>query len=168
MLAALAAALVLQTTVSQFFVGGRLALDLVLVAVVYAALAAGPAAGLIAGTIGGLLQDALSGGIIGIGGLAKTVVGFLVGLVGAQFILSSAVPRFVVFVLATVVHAACLHGVYALLGGARAAALPYGEIALQGVANGVVGLVVFQLVEALPGRLERRRADRAYGRHPLR
>ncbi|HXH05000.1 MAG TPA: hypothetical protein VNI83_00260 [Vicinamibacterales bacterium] len=153
MLVALAAALALQTTVSQFFVGGRLALDLVLVAVVYAALTGGPVAGLLAGTIGGL---------------AKTVVGFVAGVVGAQFILASAVPRLVVFMLATVVHAACFYGIYALLSGARVAALPYGEIALQGLANGVVGLVVFQVVETLPGRLERRRTDRLYGRHQLR
>ena len=48
----------------------------VLVVVVYVALTNGPVAGLLTGTIAGLLQDALATGIIGIGGLAKTLAGF--------------------------------------------------------------------------------------------
>ena len=69
-------------------VGGALAVNLVLVAVVYVALAYGPVTGLLAGTVGGLAQDALAGGIVGIGGLSKTMVGFAVGVLGAQFIVS--------------------------------------------------------------------------------
>ena len=36
------------------------------------------------------MQDALSSGVIGIGGLAKTVVGFLAGVIGQQFIVTAA------------------------------------------------------------------------------
>ncbi|HSC28422.1 MAG TPA: hypothetical protein VLD67_14180, partial [Vicinamibacterales bacterium] len=53
--------------------GGALAVNLVLVAVVYAALAYGPVVGLMAGSLGGLAQDALAGGIVGIGGFSKTL-----------------------------------------------------------------------------------------------
>ena len=76
---------------------GTVAVDLVLVVVVYVALTSGPVTGLLAGTLGGLLQDALSSGVIGIGGLAKTVVGFLAGIIGTQFIVAQPLPRFVVF-----------------------------------------------------------------------
>ena len=55
-----------------------------------------------AGTLGGLVQDALSSGVIGIGGLAKTIVGFLAGVVGTQFIVAQPLPRFVVFFGATI------------------------------------------------------------------
>ncbi len=51
-----------------------------------------------AGTVGGLVQDALAGGIVGVGGFSKTLVGFLVGLLGAQFIVAQSLPRFVMFV----------------------------------------------------------------------
>ena len=81
-------ALALQTILAGLLIGGRIAVNLVLVAVVYVALAFGPVTGLLAGVVGGLTQDALAGGIVGIGGLAKTLIGFAVGVLGAQFIVS--------------------------------------------------------------------------------
>ena len=63
-------------------IGGRIAVNLVLVAVVYVALAYGAVTGMLAGTVGGLAQDALAGGIVGIGGLSKTLIGFAVGRAG--------------------------------------------------------------------------------------
>jgi rod shape-determining protein MreD len=159
----LVAAITLQTTISRFFVG-RMPLDLVLVAVVYVALSFGPVAGLLGGTVAGLVQDALSGGILGIGGLAKTIVGFLAGTIGTQFIVSSALPRFVMFFVASIVHTACFMGIYALLPEARATAVPYGQIALQAFGNGAIGLLSFQAVEGLPGLVQRRRMSRSYRR----
>ena len=54
-LAAIAVALALQTTLARFAIGGDTVVDLVLVVVVYAALAGGPITGLLAGTAGGLI-----------------------------------------------------------------------------------------------------------------
>lgn len=159
----LAIGIILQTTFARFFVG-RMNVDFVLVAVVYVALSYGPVAGLLGGTAAGLAQDALSGGILGIGGLAKTIVGFLAGILGAQFIVSSALPRFVMFSMASVVHAACFMGIYALLPDARATTVPYGQIALQALGNAAIGLLSFQAVEGLPGFVQRRRISRSYGR----
>jgi rod shape-determining protein MreD len=159
----LAIGIILQTTFARFFVA-RMNVDFVLVAVVYVALSYGPVAGLLSGTAAGLAQDALSGGILGIGGLAKTIVGFLTGIIGAQFIVSSALPRFVMFFMASVVHAACFMGIYALRPDARATAVPYGQIALQALGNAAIGLLSFQAVEGLPGMVQRRRISRAYGR----
>ena len=61
------------------------------------------------------MQDALSSGILGIGGLAKTMVGFAAGVLGTQFIVTAPLSRFVVFVLATILHAAVFMGLYILL-----------------------------------------------------
>jgi rod shape-determining protein MreD len=89
-------ALAVQTTMLPFALGGRGHVDLVLVVVIYAALQFGPATGLVTGAVAGMAQDALSGGVIGVGGIAKTIVGFLAGAIGSQFIVANAVPRFVV------------------------------------------------------------------------
>jgi rod shape-determining protein MreD len=157
---AVAAALALQTTLAWFVTRGTVAVDFVLVAVVYVALTTGPTAGLLAGTLGGLAQDALtSGGIMGIGGVAKTIVGFVTGIVGTQFIVVQSVPRFVVFFVATVVHQAVFIGLYVLLD-ARHFGTPYAGVAEQAVGNAVVGVVAFQMVELLPGAMQRRRAGK--------
>ena len=156
---AVAIALVLQTTLAPFIVRGTFAVDLVLVVVVYVALTSGPVTGLFAGTFAGLVQDALSSGVIGIGGLAKSVVGFLTGIIGTQFIVAHTLPRFVVFVMATVVHAALFMGLYTLLD-LRHFAAPWAGVAGQAIANAIAGILAFQAVELLPGAVERRRAQR--------
>ena len=151
-------AIALQTTLTRFLTG-TVVVDLVLVVVVYAALLWGPAAGLLTGTFAGLIQDALSIGVIGIGGLAKTIVGFLAGVIGTQFIVSQAPSRFVVFFAATVLNAVIFMGLYELLG-LRDFGTPYGKVLEQAFANAVVGTVAFQAAELLPGAVERRRLHR--------
>src|ERR1041385_5816687 len=97
MLLAIAFAFALETTLLRF-IRGVPAMDLLLVVVIYVGLTSGPVMGLVAGTIAGLVQDyALANGVIGINGLAKTVVGFFSGVVGTQFIVAQPLPRFVVF-----------------------------------------------------------------------
>lgn len=159
-LAAIAVALALQTTLASLVIRGTAALDLVLIVVVYVSLITGPVTGLLVGTAAGLIQDALSSGIIGIGGLAKTVVGFVAGVLGTQFIVTAPLSRFVVFVLATALHAAIFMGLYMMLE-LRQFESPYGAVLTQAVGNGFLGVVGAQLVESLPSVRERRKARRA-------
>jgi len=122
---AIVLALVLQTTIARFVVSGTVAVDLVLVVVVYVALSSGSVPGLMTGTIAGLIQDSLSTtGVIGIGGLAKTIVGFVTGVIGTQFNIAEPVARFVVFFAATVVHQAITIGLGTVLG-LRTFGMPY-------------------------------------------
>src|SRR5262249_58947086 len=93
---AVVAALALQTTLARFFVQGAVAVDLVLVAVVYVALTSGPGSGLLTGTFAGLVQDALSSRVLGIGGLAQTIVRVLARILRTPFILPQPVPPVVV------------------------------------------------------------------------
>jgi rod shape-determining protein MreD len=159
-LLALAASLALQTTLAGLTIRGAGSMNLVLVAVVYVALAYGPVTGLLAGTAGGLAQDALAGAIVGIGGLSKTLIGFVVGVLGAQFIVSQPLPRFVMFVGATFVHELCFQALYALVES-RGFAMQYSAVLTQAVVNGVIGIVAFQVVEVGPGLLQGRRARRS-------
>jgi rod shape-determining protein MreD len=156
---AVAMALLLQTIFARFLVRGTVAVDLVLVVVVYVALTCGPVTGLLTGALAGLLQDQLSSGVIGIGGLAKTVVGFLSGIVGTQFIVAQPLPRFVVFLGATLLHSAIFIGLYVLLD-LRHFGTPYAAVAGQAVGNAVAGVVAFQIGELLPGAVERRRLQK--------
>jgi rod shape-determining protein MreD len=157
-LMAIAAALALQTTLTSF-VPETAAIDLVSIVVVYLSLSFGPTTGIVAGTAAGLIQDSLSSGIMGIGALAKTLVGFAAGRIGTQFIVTAPLPRFVVFLGATLLHALVFMGLYELLG-LRHFPDPYAAVAGQAVGNAVVGVVGFQLLEWFPGFLARRRLRR--------
>jgi rod shape-determining protein MreD len=154
------ATLALQTTLARFLPSGMGAVDLVLVGVVYVALTSGSVTGLVAGTVAGLAQDALASGVVGIGGLAKTIVGFAAGRIGTQLIVSAALPRFVVFFGATVVHAIVFIGLYRVLD-LRQFDAPFVSVVEQAASNAVLGVLAFQVVELLPGALERRRMARS-------
>jgi rod shape-determining protein MreD len=158
-LIAIALALALQTTLARFVVGGTTAIDLVLVTVVYIALTGGPMSGMLAGSLAGLIQDQLSTGVLGIGGLAKSIVGFVVGAIGQQFIITAALPRFVTFIGATAAYQVIFMGLYVVLG-LRSFPSPWKAIATQALGNALVGMVAFAIIEALPGVMERRRIGR--------
>jgi rod shape-determining protein MreD len=150
-------ALALQTTLARFLVHGSIGVDLVLVAVVYLGLTTGPVAGMFSGTFAGLAQDALASGVVGIGGLAKTVVGYVTGIIGTTFIMTQTVPRFLTFFGATVVQSVVTLGLNALLDRG-VPAIPYAAVVAQAIGNALLGVVLFQLTEAVPVVLERRRA----------
>jgi hypothetical protein len=168
----IAIALAAQTTLTRYLPPGAQLLDIVFVAVVYIALTEGPVAGLVAGALAGLAQDALAStgmstiavgagvatarSIIGIGGLAKSFVGFVTGILGSQFIVARPIPRAFVFFTATVAHAIIFAGIYRVLDpGYRATA--YGSVFTQASVNALVGVLVFQVTETLPGAVDRRR-----------
>ncbi len=157
---AIVVAVLLQTSAAGFMIGHTMPVDLVLVVVIYAALASGRLTGLLGGTLGGLAQDAMSGGILGIGGLAKSVAGFLTGVAGTQFIVTQTFPRFVVFFGATLLHAGIFMGLYVLLG-LRHFDRPLAMAVTQGIGNALLGVVAFEIKEFLPGAIERRRARRS-------
>ena len=147
-----------QTTIDRWFSNN--VVDLVLVVVVYNALSSGRVGGMLTGSFAGLVQDTLSGGVIGMAGLSKTVVGFAAGIIGTQFIVTHSASRFVVFFLATVVNAVIFMGLYELLG-LRHFGTPVAAVAGQGLGNAVVGVLAFKGVEVLPGAVERRRMARS-------
>jgi rod shape-determining protein MreD len=159
--AALVVALAFQTTLAHTAMGNRAVVDLVLVLVVFVALRHGAVAGLLFGSFAGLCQDALSGGIIGVGGLAKSLVGAAAGALATQFIVTNALPRFFVFLLGSVLHAGCFLGIYLLIES-RGGGLPWDLVLPQAVVNAVSGLLLFAAVERLPDAWRRRRMRRTH------
>lgn len=150
------AALVLQSVIGYQLAGPQSVLDLPLVVVVGGAIVLGPTVGLLAGTLTGLAQDALSGGVLGVAGLAKTLVGFIAGVLATQFIVSSLLPRFVVFITMTWVHGVCFVGAYAMIERAGLGS-PWRGLLVQSLLNAVVGVVAMQTVERGPDAWRRRR-----------
>ncbi len=161
MVIAIVVALALQTSVVPFVLSNDGRIDLVLVVVVWAALQFGPAAGLVTGAAAGMAQDALSGGIIGVSGFVKTLVGFWAGAIGSQFIVANALPRFVVLIAGAVFNAFASLGLHAAIQR-RGFDLPWGQAWGQVLTTAFVGIVLMQVAQAIPGRLKRRRLRRGY------
>ena len=147
-------AVALQMAFARFTVGGRWSVDLVLVGVAFIALKWGPGAGVIGGTLGGLTQDALAGGTIGVGGLAKTIVGFFVGVIGSQFSVDRPVPRMVVVAGASIVHRLLMQAIVSAIGLHWAGLSWLGMLSETGL-NAVTALIVFQSIETVPALMKR-------------
>ena len=152
-------ALTLQMALARYAVAGRWVFDLVVVGVIYAAFYWGPTAGIWTGTLGGLMQDSLSGDVIGLGGFAKTVVGYAIGVFGAQFIVARPLARAGAVAVATVVHRMIIVGLLAVVdrdwpGFSWAAML------METGLNTAAGFVAFQMTEMMPGAIDRSRERR--------
>lgn len=161
-LVTVAVAVVLQLALARYTVGGRWLFDIVLVGVVYAALNWGPAAGMVAGTTGGLIQDALSDDIVGTGGLAKTIIGFTAGAVGAQFVVARPMARVAILAGASVLHRGIVIVLHAIIDQ-HWSGVPWTAILGETALNAVCGLVAFQMSERLPGAIARGRQSRRTG-----
>ena len=158
--AAMIAALALQT--STFLGRQGTGIDLVLVVVIWTALQFGPATGLLTGAAAGLAQDVLSGGgIIGVGGFAKTLVGFGAGVLGSQFIVAGSLPRFVVLVVGAAVNEIVFLGMYAAIER-RGFDMPWKQAGIRALTTAVVGIALMIASNAIPAFLMRRRLRRGY------
>lgn len=158
-LLAVLVAVVLQVTLARYTVGGWIAFDFVLVGVVYAALQWGPVAGMLAGTMGGLLQDMLAGEVVGVGGLAKTLVGCATGVVGTQFVLARPHARALIAMVASVVHRVIILAVTGLIDQ-HWPAVSWGAMLAEVGINGVAAFLAFYMTGTLPGVMTRQRMNR--------
>lgn len=117
--------------------------DIPLVVVVMLALRRGPEFGCLAGLVAGLLQDATTGGLLGVQALTKALVGFAIGASGARLSVTSPLVQVPGLVLLTVVEGLVRFG---LLQMFRFPA-PFGELMAyqvlpQALYNGFLGAVV--------------------------
>jgi rod shape-determining protein MreD len=159
------AGVLLQVLCARYLIGGWIAFDLVLVGVVFVALQAGAVGGMLAGTLGGLLQDAASGGVVGIGGLLKTLVGFMTGAFGTQFVVAKPGARAMIVGAATIVHGFMALGLQAVIAQ-HWPGIVWTSILQEVGINAVAGYLAFYLADAVPGAMARNRSRQrsAWGR----
>lgn len=112
--ATLAAALFLQLLLTRYFAFFRY-LDLALVVTVYFALQRVPIQGMLVGLLAGLAGDVVSGGILGVGGFSKTLIGYIIAISSVRLSLESPLARLAVVVLASVANTLLFVGLYQML-----------------------------------------------------
>ncbi len=79
---ALIAAFLIQTSLIKIYLPSLLYINILSLVVIYFALSRGEIHGMLTGTTAGLIQDSFTFTILGINGFSKTILGFLIGLLG--------------------------------------------------------------------------------------
>jgi len=113
-------ALLLQMLLSNYFSFFKY-VDLTLLVTVYFALQRAPVTGMLAGMIGGIGGDAVAGGILGVGGFAKTLIGYLVGAASVRLSLENPLARLSVVAVSSAGNTVLFVGLHRMLEQA----LPY-------------------------------------------
>jgi rod shape-determining protein MreD len=106
-----------------------------------------------------LLQDLLSGGIVGVSGLAKTLVGFAAGVIGTQFVLTRPHARSIIVAGSSLVHRLLMLGLTGLIAQ-QWPPVSWVDLLAETGLNTLAGFLVFQGTSALPGMVARQRANR--------
>lgn len=143
---AIVVAFLVQTLGGRYFWLIRSYLDLFLLTAAGFGLTRGRRVGMWSGTAAGLVQDAFSGGMLGLNGLSKTVVGYLSGIAGQRLMVRGGVGRFLFFSAASATDLVIL----TLIGQAVEQPLVIGEGAAPlyfCAGNGLVGAVVLGTIE---------------------
>lgn len=110
-----------------------------------------PVPGLLTGAVIGTLQDALAGSVIGLNGIAKTIVGYFASSLGVKLNVENPGSRFLMTLGFYLVH----QFVYTvinleLVGGSEP--LNWGHTIVAGICNGLLSVALFSLLDKLKQR----------------
>ena len=90
-------------------------IDLPLLVTVYFGLQRAPVLGMLTGMIAGLGGDAVTGGVVGVGGFSKTLIGYLVGTASVRLSLENPLARLAVVAVASAANTVLFVGLYQML-----------------------------------------------------
>jgi rod shape-determining protein MreD len=105
------------------------------------------------------LLDGLSGGIVGVGGLAKTIVGFAAGALGSQLVVAKAHGRMMIVAAGSLLHRLILVALTAMIDQ-HWPPISVTVLVSETLINALIGFVAFQVTEAMPGMVSRGRLGR--------
>ena len=141
--AALVAVVVIQGIFSfKFKVFGFFDLPLIF-SVYYGFTLGNPVASIVIGSSLGLMQDSLSGAVLGANGLSKTIIGFLAASAGSKFAVDQPVTRLLALFLFTIGDGILVTILGVMVGPASTYSVALTNWALSAMFNAVLGLVLF-------------------------
>ena len=149
LVAAIALSVTVQTAAGGVFDLTFVNIDIPLVVVVLAALSRGPIVGLWAGTLAGFLQDLMSGGLVGVSGFSKSLIGVTIGFLARRLMHTGYGYRILFIALATIINVVLFVGVYRLIEFAT----PVVEgvnVLQQGILNVAAGILIVVTSERMP------------------
>ena len=142
---ALIAVVVIQGILSfKFRIFGYFDLPLIF-SVYYGFTIGNPVASIVIGSSLGLMQDSLSGAVLGANGLSKTLIGFFAATAGSKFAVDQPVARVFALFLFTIgdVLLVTILGLMVGPGAGASYSGAYGSWLLSAIFNTLLGLVLF-------------------------
>lgn len=152
---ALIIAILLQWTLRNVFEGFGY-IDFPLIIVVYASLQRNSFRGILFATVSGVAVDALSGGLLGANGFAKTVVAYIISEVARRVYLDNLLLRIPVIAAAVVLNDAIYYGLHRLFGQP-----PSGDVLVTGayslIGTTITGTLILMFLQSLSADRGRKR-----------
>ena len=136
----------IQTTwLGMFSIGGVIP-DLTLIWVVYCGVHYSRTMGIGSGVVMGILQDSLSGGLLGLNTLSKSFIGFFFAALKDKFFVEGVVPIAFFLVASSLFDGLVFYfSMNTVLKGEVASSFLYQSLPAYSIYNGIVGPILFLL-----------------------
>lgn len=145
-----ASAIIVQLILSGIWPITLYFVDLPLIVVLYYALNRGPIVGSTLGGAVGLLQDSLTGSLLGVGAVARSLVGYAVGSASTRLVFVGRFPQ-ILFVAAGTLLSNLLEALTLALMGRQLAMPSFAGLLAVTVGNSLVGGILLVLSRREPG-----------------
>ena len=134
----------IQTTWLEIFSIGGVVPDLALIWVVYCGVHCSRSMGIGSGIATGILQDSLSGGLLGVNTLSKSFIGFLFSALKDKFFVEGVIPIAFFLILSSLFDGLVFYfSMNTVLEGEVAPSFFYQSLPAYSIYNGAIGPVLF-------------------------
>ena len=150
----------IQTTWLVIFSIGGVIPDLALIWVVYCCVHCSRAMGIGSGIVMGILQDSLSGGLLGLNVLSKSFIGFFFAALKDKFFVEGVVPVAFFLVVSSLFDGLVFYfSMNTVLEGEVASSFLYQSLPAYSIYNGIVGPILFLLFNQFNNWLKSKISD---------
>ena len=150
----------IQTTWLEMFSVGGVIPDLALIWVVYCCVHCSRAMGIGSGIVMGILQDSLSGGLLGVNTLSKSFIGFFFATLKDKFYVEGVIPIAFFLILSSLFDGLVFYfSMNTVLKGEVASSFLYQSLPVYSIYNGLVGPIIFLVLNGLNNWLKSKIRD---------
>lgn len=150
----------IQTTWLEMFSVGGVIPDLALIWVVYCCVHCSRAMGIGSGIVMGILQDSLSGGLLGVNTLSKSFIGFFFATLKDKFYVEGVIPIAFFLILSSLFDGLVFYfSMNTVLKGEVASSFLYQSLPVYSIYNGLVGPIIFLVLNGLNNWLKSKMRD---------
>ena len=150
----------IQTTWLEMFSVGGVIPDLALIWVVYCCVHCSRAMGIGSGIVMGILQDSLSGGLLGVNTLSKSFIGFFFATLKDKFYAEGVIPIAFFVILSSLFDGLVFYfSMNTVLKGEVASSFLYQSLPVYSIYNGLVGPIIFLVLNGLNNWLKSKMRD---------